>query len=295
MKRRNVEGDHPFAKFVAAQCNIYELGGLLVDKNWNFTAAVEAFEVDLEESKNRLSDLINSNSYAKVLYIDGIFAQKLGIPFYIIVHVKTRKSVYLYEVCSDYNTNKLICVKTISLSEDEFIQWWQQMKGTVQTKIYRRDFKDRAKNSYFDNLLESHRLKWGGNIDGYLIADNDHTYEITAIIENRFTNKTPLSEYDPNFFYSDYNGGDYHTWLPLIKLKDQLKVPLFLMTYSNRNGEQNQVGMTRILGQSKDSGLIYMQDQHGHTIRPCDNLFHDLSDIKEWVIQNMGESKIHER
>ena len=97
---------------------------------------------------------------------------------------------------------------------------------------------------------------------------------------------TPLSKYDPNTYYKGYNGGDYYTWLPLMNLKDSLDVPLFLMTYSYRDGEQNQVGITRVLGQSKNNGLLYIQNQNGESIRPCDNIFQDLHEIKEWIVRN---------
>lgn len=286
MKRRNVEGNHPFAQFVAEQYDIYELGGLLLDKNWNFTAAVEAFDLEPEENRNHLSHLLDSNGFTKALYMDSVFAEKLDIPFYIIAHVKTKSDIHVYEIRPNYRDSKLLCVNKETFSEDGFIKWWQEQKGTVQTKLYRKDFQDRAKKSYFDCLLESHGIKWGGNIDGYLI-DNGNSHNIIAIIENRFTNKTPLSKYDPNTFYSGFNGGDYNTWLPLINLKNRLGVPLFLMTYSHRTGEKKQVGITRILGQSKAHGLLYIHNQNGKVIRPCDNIFQDFTKIKEWIVQNM--------
>lgn len=286
MKKRNVEGTHAFAQFVADQCNIFALGGLLLDRNWNFTAAVEAFELEKEEKRSHLTSLLNSNGLTKAIIMDGAFAHQLGIPFFVVTHVIDESHIHVYELCSDYKNNELQCVDKKALSEEEFIQWWQEMKGTVQTKLYGKDFRTRAAKSYFDNLLESHGLKWGGNIDGYLVIDRNDRHNIIAIIENRFTNMTPLSKYDPNTYYKGYNGGDYYTWLPLMNLKDSLDVPLFLMTYSYRDGEQNQVGITRVLGQSKNNGLLYIQNQNGESIRPCDNIFQDLHEIKEWIVRN---------
>ena len=291
MKRRDVEGDHAFAKCVAEQCQIFELGGLLLDKNWNFTAAVEAFELSSEEKGTPLSSLLDRSGYAENLFMSGLFAQKLNVPFYIIAHVQDESIVRLYSVHSDHNSKQLLCSEHRKLTEDDFIRWWQEMKGTVQTKPYRKDLKDRAKSSYFDNLLESNGLKWGGNIDGYLVSDSSDASNMIAVIENRFTRKIPLNKYDPNAFYSGYNGGDYNTWLPLMKLKDRLGIPLFLMTYSHRSGEENKVGITQILGQSKTEGLQYIKDTNGAFIRPCDNIVQSVSDVKKWFEKALKRQK----
>lgn len=287
MKKRDVERHHEFEEKIAKQCGIFELGGLLLNDNWNPTVAVEAFELTSEEKECSISALLESNGFTKTIYMDSVFAQKLGIPLFIIAHVQGRPRIHLYEVQTGDRDNELLCVDHNVLTEQEFIQWWQAKKGTVQTKPYRDDFQNRAQTSYFDFLLESHGLKWGGNIDGYILKDCGGVYSIGAIIENRFTTKTALSNYDPNKFYVGYNGGDRNTWLPLMKLKDRLNIPLFLMTYSNRSEEQNQVGITKILGQSED-GLVYMKNQSDETVRPCDNILRDLSEIENWISQNMN-------
>lgn len=286
MKKRDVERHHEFEEKIAKQCGMFELGGLLLNDNWNPTAAVEAFELTSEEKECTISTLLDSNGFTKAIYMDGVFAQKLGIPLFIFAHVKGSLRIHLYEIQTGDHNNELICVNHNTLTEEEFIRWWREKKGTVQTKPYRDDFQNRAQTSYFDYLLESHGLKWGGNIDGYILKYDGGAYSIGAIIENRFTTKNALSNYDPNKYYVGFNGGDSNTWLPLIKLKDKLNIPLFLMTYSNRPDEQNQVGITQILGQS-ENGLVYMQNQSGGTIRPCDNILLDLPEINNWITQNM--------
>ena len=71
-----------------------------------------------------------------------------------------------------------------------------------------------------------------------------------------------------------------------MNLKDSLDVPLFLMTYSYRDGEQNQVGITRVLGLSKYNGFLYIQIQNLESFRTCDYIFQDLHEIKEWIVRN---------
>lgn len=289
MKRRNVEGTHEFAEAIAERFNIFELGGLLLDSDWNFTAAVEAFELEAEEAGRSLHDLIVSNGFLEALYMDALFAAKLQIPFYIIAHIQENAYIHIYKIHPDEKTQDLNCEARQRLTEDEFIHWWQEKKGTAQTKPYRSDFQRRAQNSYFDNLLEGYELKWGGNIDGFLVADREGAFEVTAIIENRFTNKAPLAQYDPNNYYK-FNGGDYNTWRPLIQLADSLGVPLLLMTYSNRIGEGRQVGITRIIDQSLEDGLLYVQDSRGKAIRPCKNIFTDVDDIQKCFERLIGRT-----
>ncbi len=291
-----MEGEHRFSQAVADRFNIFELGGLLLDANWDFTAAVEAFEVSREELGCHLSDLIESNGLTKELYMAGVFAKRLGVPFYLVAHVQGRPDIYVYDVYPDENQSRLCCNNTSNYTEEEFIAWWRRKKGTTQTKIYRRDFQERAERTFFDRLLEEHGLKWGGNIDGFLVVERDGVPHIAAIIENRYTNRKPLASYDPNACYSGYNGSDRNTWLPLMKLKDKLGVPLFLMTYSRREGEENLVGITEILGQT-ETGLVYIQDSNGTPVRPCDNIFGDMGRLQEWfqrMLKSSGTAKTGE-
>lgn len=286
MKRRSVEGTHPFAEYIAEYCHIFDLGGLLLDDNGNFTAAVEAFEIEPNEDHRALSVLLDNNGYTDTIYMACIFAEKLGVPFYVFAHIEGNKLINIYHLRSDQNSHQVVCTQRSKLTEDGFIQWWKQKKRTIQTKPYRQQFRQRAETSYFDDLLESHGLKWGGNIDGYLVTLHNNEEDVSAIIENRFTNKVSLSRYDPNNFYTD-GGGDYYTWLPLMILKDRLGVPLFLMTYSNRSEEEGQVGITRILGQDRN-GLHYIKDRNNRSIRPCDNLHHNLATIRAWISENLN-------
>lgn len=284
MERRNVEGEHEFAKAIAERFNLFELGGLLLDANWDYTAVVEAFELTKEEKGHHLSDLMEANGFSEGLYMAGRFAKRLEIPFFLIAHVQEEPHIYIYRVTPDEEAQKLQCQERRTLTEAEFAAWWKEWKGTVQTKPYRSDLQGRVKHSYFDKLLETHKLRWGGNIDGYMAVSQAGAFDIAAIIENRFTNKTELEKYDPNdFFHVKYDGGDFNTWRPLIRLKDKLKIPLFLMTYSNRAGEEQLVGITQVIGLSQKEGLLYMQNPEGKPIRPYNNIFATMDEIQTWL------------
>ncbi len=296
MKRRCVEGKHAFAKAIAERFHIFELGGLLLDANWEFTAVVEAFELSREEKDQRLSLLLEAAGLTKDFYMEGVFARQLGVPFYIMTHAQGGSRIRVYDVHPDVATSALQCDREIKLTEEAFLAWWREKKGTTQTKEYREDFEARAAGSYFDDLLERNGLKWGGNIDGCLAVETGGAPAVAAIIENRFTNKKPLSEYDPNEYYHGYNGSDANTWRPLLDLKSKLGVPLFLMTYSRRAGEETMVGITQVLEQSRAEGLIYIQNSDETPLRPCDHIFGvcDMDQLWSWILCQLRQSRTPE-
>ena len=292
MKRRSVEGTHRFIHQVAEQFGIFDLGGLLLDQDWNFTTAVEAFELEPEEQKFSLPYLLSSQGLEAAMCMDGVLAQKLGVPFYIITHVKHTPEIQIHHWAFDPQIGKLRYLDMHNVSENDFIHWWQTRKKTTQTKLYRKDLQQRARDSYFDNLLVDHGLKWGGNIDGFLVTGNGKDCDVAAIIENRVTNKVPIARYDPNAFFSGYGTGDYNTWLPLVNLKNQLQIPLLLMTYSNRDRELDLTGIAQVLDVSR-RGLTYLPDGNGRPIRPCDNILRSFPDIRQWLSQHVFDEPLY--
>ena len=283
MKRRNTEGTYAFSAYVAGACGIQDLQGLLIGKDGTFTAAVEAFEIEPEDHFDRiLGNLIARDE----LYIKGVLAEKIGVPLYLLVHRTGKSGVTIYEIGLDHQTRCPICVDSYKKTEAEFLSWWRAHKQTIQTKGYRNDFKKRVEQSYFDALLESHDEKWGGNIDGYLVSGSGADLDIWGVVENRYTNKVPIRKYDPQDFFQS-GGGDYYTWLPLILLCRQLRLPLFLATYSNRANEERLMGLTRVEGLGAN-GLTYVRNEAGREIRPCDHILSDTGEVRHWFETNRG-------
>lgn len=279
--RRNTERRHAFAGEVAQYCGIHDLQGLLLNKDWEPTAAVEAYE--LSEPLRSLRNL-GKVIPLKELYVKCVFAQQAGVPFYLLFHIQGRRSVGICQFAAVREYKKLRCVSVQEKTEEEFIAWWRERKQTVQTKGYRSDLSGRIKGSYFDKVLETNDEKWGGNIDGYLVDWSSGDAEIRGIVENRFTNNCSLYDYDPNRYFKN-NGGDYNTWLPLMKLSQQMNLPLILMTYSRQPGEMNLAGLTRIRSLNKD-GIMYAADQSDHMIYPNENIMSDIGDINRWLQKN---------
>lgn len=278
MKKRDTEGRHPLAGAFFSSCGIYGLQGLLLDRTGRFTAAVEAYETEPGDRVTRiLGDVIDPEEFC----VKSLIAQKTGVPFYLLIHKAGSAVITAYQLEPDLSRFEPKCIHTLTMREAEFLKWWQGLKQTTQTKPYRTDFRNRVEKSYYDCLLESNGEKWGGNIDGIITERTDHTVRILGIVENRFTNKTAIREYDPNRYFH-CGGGDCNTWSPLFILREILRVPLFLCTFSNMAGETGLMGVTRVEGLTGD-GITYVRDKNGLEIKPCDNLFSNTADAFGWM------------
>ncbi len=275
--RRNTERFHSFAYEVARFCGIHDLQGLLLNENWEPAAAIEAYELSEPLGDRQCVGLVIPSGE---LYIKCVFAERVGVPLYLLTHTRGWRGVTIYEFQANHERMVPICVSEEEKSETDFVAWWRERKQTVQTKAYRGDLSMRITNSYFDQILEAHGEKWGGNIDGYLVGWSSGDVDIRGIVENRFTNKAPLSNYDPNRYFRS-GGGDYYTWLPLFNLHQQMGIPLFLATYSNRSGETHRAGLT-IVKSLAQNGITYMSDRFGRQIRPCQNIMSSVDIIDRW-------------
>lgn len=281
VKRRNTERAHSFADEVAQCCGLHDLQGLLLNEHWEPTAAIEAYELSEALGNRRLTDLVIP---ADELYIKCVFAERVGVPLYLLTCIQGQRGVVIYEFQADHNLKVPRCVSAKGKSETDFVAWWRERKQTVQTKPYRRDLSGRIADSYFDSVLEAQDEKWGGNIDGYLVDWSSGDVDIRGIVENRFTRKTPLNSYDPQRYFS-CGGGDYYTWLPLFNLHEQMGVPLFLATYSTQSGETHSAGLT-IVESLNQNGIIYMCNRAGQQIYPYWNIMSDAGAIGRWFQSN---------
>lgn len=278
LKRRNTEGAHQFSETIDANLGIFDMQGLLLNRDGQFTAAVEAFELPLYSQFTTLREEAFGDE--EQLYIRACFAAQVGVPFFVLLHREGQSRIRVYEVVADNQARRCVCHNQFWLSEPDFIEWWHERKQTTQTKPYRTQFTERVQESYFDSLLESNDLKWGGNIDGYFVSTPESNYHIEGIIEKRFTTKTyrPISQYDPAAFFRS-GGGDYNTWKPLFTLKTQLSVPLYLFTFSRLSGEENKVGVTIIESLTRQ-GISYILDKNNNEITPNSKICNNETELR---------------
>lgn len=277
--RRNTEGSHSFSENIDSSLGIFDMQGLLLNKDGHFTAAIEAFELPKGQHYTNLRADAFGNE--EELYVRACFAEQVGVPFYVLLHAEDEKRIKVFEVYADVSTHKCGCRKQSFLTEHEFIEWWHKRKQTKQSKPYREQFLGRVSKSYFDTLLETNDLKWGGNVDGYFVTDSTSNYRVTGIIEKRFSTKTTITKYDPADYFH-YGGGDYNTWKPLFTLKNILNVPLYLFTYSRAVGEDNLVGATILTKLTKD-GITYIKDKSGKEIKPTSQICCNERELSERI------------
>lgn len=275
--RRNTEGSHLFSETIDNNLNIFDMQGLLLDRNGHFTTAIEAFELTANSRLKSLSQ--EAFDGEEKLYVRASFAAQVGVPFYVLLHKEGEHIIHFFELYADADSHKCKCRNKFHLSEAQFIEWWHERKQTRQTKPYREQFLGRVRRSYFDSLLESNELKWGGNIDGYFVSSKETNYTVEGIIEKRFTTRRSITRYDPAYYFN-YGGGDYKTWEPLFTLKNQLAVPLYLFTYSRCEGEERKVGVTVVTSLSQ-RGITYITDERNHVILPYSNICNNEAELKQ--------------
>lgn len=264
MKRRDTEREHEFANRIYENSHMFDLQGLLIGKNSEFTVAIEAFEIEENESFDFRNTFTIDSLHAKCT-----LASKINVPFYIIVH-KENMDIFTFHNIELHN-DQVVEVSQSAKSTAEFIQWWAENKGTIQTKRY-NEMQGRISDSYIDDVLETNGLKWGGNIDGFIVSKNDSN-RILAIIEKRVTASFNIANYDPANYYN-YRGGDYHTWLPVYNLAQILNVPLFLLTFEE--GDNASVGAA-VIKDILPKQLVYESPP------PNKNIFNNISSLKRWI------------
>jgi len=248
---------------------ILSSSGLLINTKYEFSAVVEYYELEKDEE-------LYIGSIQKDIIGSIILADKLSLPLYIIVYKENNEYFSIYDYFQKNRFNKSFVLPS---KESEFISWWKTLKGTVQVKPF---YKNTEENYKINSILLSAGYRWGGDIDGFIV---NKERKITSILEFRKSTKINVGDYDPKKYYSGYynRAGDYHTWKPLIKLKNELNVPLYLITMSELNG--SIYGGTEVKNATPND-LIYKND-----ISPNSNLNKSIVELIESLY---GEERIDE-
>lgn len=218
--------------------SIKEISGIVMNENNDFTAVMEYYEVDKNYS-------FNIKEHLQELQASIMIAKNLMIPMFVIVY---KEDSPLFEIYDFFNETKFTKRHTeIDNNKNDFLIWWKKYKGTVQSKpFYRSDYTSWKINQVFNTGM----TKWGGDIDGVVIFNDN---EIISLLEFRKSTTELVSSYDPNRYYggTQRRAGDYMTWFPLIRLKNVLSVPLYLITLSEI--DTNKYGYAEILKQDRQT------------------------------------------
>jgi hypothetical protein len=274
MKRRDSERNHAYANVVFKSLNIFEIQGVLKEKD-EYKCGVENYQVH-HFSEVNFSVLDNEVEIARYF-----FCKQLQIPYYIIISsiIENRFKIYKTNI-----SDGIIIFNEISnLSIEEFVVWWRDKQSFTQTKpMY--NAATRIAESLIDRVLFHNKLAWGVNIDGFSFQNEKNI--INAIYEKRITTYKPpytVVTYDPNtfFFGTQTRAGDYASWKLLYDLAKKLNSSLVLFTFDTSGS--TQVGAAKIIGVSQQTGLTYLNN-----IRPNNNLFNkNLEGIQIWKNNNI--------
>lgn len=270
MKRRDTEGSHKLGDEFFEKANIFDLQGLLINIEGEFSASIEAFELTESEVFSISSVFSEKELHAKML-----LSEKLKIPFYIIAYVDKDSFFSIYNIVREQENVVIGSIEKYSF--DKFIGWWRGLKGTPQTKTL-HEAGLRIAKSKVDQILAKENLAWGGNVDGFIVSKDGKN--ILGVLEKRLSTKAPLNNYDPaHYFSSKHNrGGDYRTWHPLITLSNILSCPLFLLTLHKNN--DSKFGLA-VIDNIENDTLSYKSPP------PCNNLFEDITKAKRWMYDYM--------
>jgi hypothetical protein len=276
LRIRSTERPHDFSRRLYEALGIQSLQGLTLDSRNRFTAGIEAVEFESVAEANPAGVFTGNEWLAKYA-----LCRALSIPLFLVTHTNGDTSIEVLLISEEAGSLRFELVEKMTF--DRFRNWWATIKGTVQTKGL---IEARSRVSLFDTELEKGRLSWGGNIDGYLLAENRRPLEI---IEERFTGRSSLESYDPAEYYLGLpgRGGDYHTWQPLALLAIQLRIPLVLLTFE-RNSDRERVGFA-VVNEISSESLSY---RHGP---PSQTLVQGIEEIRKTIQKSFTEAPPSQR
>lgn len=274
MKIRTSENSHNFQERLFKRLQAYSLQGLLMNDKHNFTAAVEAVEYEDKDDKTKLPFT------EKVLYARYILAENIQVPFYILCYID---GIYkIIKVREERNHIKL-AVKE-QLKEQEFIEWWGELKQTVQKKQLNNGGEPRLRETIFDRVLRRSGYEWGGNIDGFVLTDNQR--KVKFIIDNISVSKPNLDD-EPSHYFTSSNprhGPRYEGWYAAVKLANQLNVPHVLFTIDKYKAAYEHIGFT-IIDSLTPQGIFFVDN-----IKPNHNILEGMENIIQIVNQRVAVS-----
>ena len=254
MKIRSTENEHEFQNRLFRRLNAYQLQGLLINSKDEFSAGVEA--VQYEDGEEFREPFTEEELWAKF-----VLTERIGVPMYLIYY--WRRLYYVLKV--DKKAQGRASAKRVQpngMDEEGFANWWRVLKGMPQTKKLNNGAEVRANNTVFDSALRRYGLEWGGNIDGFVLSQNNN--DVLCVIDNISVSVDNLAgnNADPSAYFHSPNpkhGPRYEGWYGAVKLSNQLAVPHMLLTIDKKHPEIEHVGMAFIDGLSP-RGLIYVEN-----------------------------------
>lgn len=265
MKIRTSENPHAFQESLFRRLNAYSLQGLLMNAQHQFTAAVEAIEYEPGDNERTKTFRIDE------LHAKYVLSRQIGVPFYVVTFKNG-----IFSIFRVFEKDGKISIKgERSLNEVQFAQWWGTIKGTIQNKLLNNGGENRIERTVFDRVLRQHGLEWGGNIDGFVLSNDNQS--VKYIIDNISVSRSLDDNYaNPAIYFNSTNprhGPRYEGWYAAVKLANQLHVPHALFTIDKKNPRAEHIGFT-IIERLTPQGIFYKNN-----LNPNDNVIEGMDHI----------------
>lgn len=153
-----------------------------------------------------------------------VLATSLEIPLYLVLWQHDEEKFRILLVSIENEDRIVTKDKKLFLSCENLAKWLSNLKGIPVSK----PFVTPKRLSSIDECLRLYGVPWPGNLDGFLL--NPKTSEISVLFELRRTRVYSVRKHNLN----DYFHKDYHGWEALDILRNQLSIPLYILTWSSK-------------------------------------------------------------
>lgn len=170
-----------------------------------------------DEVGNYLNDEVNVNWNLKIS-----LSSILNVPLYLVIW---KNDVEKFKILKLGMVNNSIKATTVELFETclELATWLSVLKGITVSK----GFAERGRLSFIDNCLRSHGVPWPGNLDGFILIENNS--KVKAIFEFSRTRKYPVATHDLNGFFNQ----DRNRWAVFDTFRKVLNCNAFIIIWSS--------------------------------------------------------------
>lgn len=291
MLRRTTENDsHEFQRELYRKLNAFDLQGLTMNASRDkFTAGVEYFDLSYGEYQNvkqgfDVYQLAGMLPY-ELIRAQVVLTEQLNVPLYYIWGYKDE--FLLHEI---FLNDDRLHYKEWWIDTEQLVSFWYKRKQTIQTHPFDKNgAKIRAGKTRIDGILETAGMEWGGNIDGFIINDDNVIAIIECISIGSASQRNTHDLFDPKAdpaLYFNARGPKYATWLSTITLAQALNVPNLLFTLNKVDMNQEAIGLTGI-GYLTKTGINYYQN-----LAPNQNVVYGLDNIINNVVNLLGKLSV---
>jgi len=181
--------------------------------------------VDIEKwSKQEVSNWLQTQDCRDDWLDRSVLASSLKVPLYLVLWQDNKDKYRILSVSIENESRTVSEDKKLLSSCKDLAEWMSILKGI---QVSKRFFVPKRLSS-IDECLRLYRVPWPGNLDGFLISPK--TGKINVVFELRQTRVYSVKNHNLNNYFHI----DFHGWEALDILRNQLNVPLYILTWSSK-------------------------------------------------------------